>query len=69
MSKNDITGDKLISKVNNDDYRNNWDRIFNHECEHDWCSDGDPGLGEVMTLSCSRCGKETHAVPVVKDEK
>lgn len=25
---NDITGDKLISKVSNETYRNNYDRIF-----------------------------------------
>lgn len=27
-TKNDVTGDRLISKVPSDDYRNNWDRIF-----------------------------------------
>lgn len=27
-NKNDITGDKLISKVSNETYRNNYDRIF-----------------------------------------
>ena len=25
---NDVTGDKLISKVSNDTYRNNYDKIF-----------------------------------------
>jgi hypothetical protein len=29
MSRNDITGDELKSKVSTDDYRNNFDRIFN----------------------------------------
>ena len=33
-------------------------------CRHDWCSDGDPGFGEVMTFTCSRCGKESLGVPV-----
>jgi len=28
MSKNDITGDTLISKPSNDNYRNEHDRIF-----------------------------------------
>lgn len=27
-SRNDVTGDNLISRSNNDQYRNNWDRIF-----------------------------------------
>jgi hypothetical protein len=27
-SKNDITGDELKSKTNNDKYRDGWDRIF-----------------------------------------
>ncbi len=27
-SKNDITGDELKSKSNNDKYREGWDRIF-----------------------------------------
>jgi len=29
MTKNDITGDKLISKKNTDNYRDNYDAIFN----------------------------------------
>lgn len=28
MSKNDITGDKLISKVSTKEYESNYDRIF-----------------------------------------
>ena len=27
-TKNDITGDSLISKIPNDAYRENWERIF-----------------------------------------
>lgn len=27
-SRNDVTGDRLISKQTNDAYRENWDRIF-----------------------------------------
>lgn len=61
MSKNDITGDNIVSKGLSEQGRENFDRIF---CKHDWCSDGDPGPGEVMTLTCSRCGKEQKAVPV-----
>lgn len=30
-SKNDITGDNIKSKTNNDLYRNGWDRIFGKE--------------------------------------
>ena len=33
-TKNDITGDSLISKVSNDKYRDGFAAIFNkHECE------------------------------------
>jgi hypothetical protein len=37
MSKNDITGDKLVSKANTDSFRDGWDRIFkkNDEVEID----------------------------------
>lgn len=27
-SVNDVTGDRLVTKVNSDKYRDNWDRIF-----------------------------------------
>lgn len=27
-SHNDVTGDALVSKLNNDNFRNNFDRIF-----------------------------------------
>lgn len=40
-AKNDITGDKLISKTNTDEFRDNFERIF-----------GRPPLKE-----CERCGK------------
>lgn len=60
MSKNDVTGDRLVTKQTTDAYRDNYDQIF---CKHDWCSDGDPGPGEVMTFTCSRCGKESRGVP------
>jgi len=33
MSKNDITGDTLISKPSNDNYRNEHDRIFGKKRE------------------------------------
>jgi len=33
MTKNDITGDKLISKSNSDNYRDNYDAIFNKPTE------------------------------------
>lgn len=37
-TKNDVTGDSIISKRNTNKYRDNWDRIFNKsyndECEN-----------------------------------
>ena len=33
MTKNDITGDKLISKKNTDNYRDNYDAIFNKKVD------------------------------------
>lgn len=68
MSKNDITGDKLVSKVQSEKFSEGYDRIWGKKCDHDWCSDGDPGPCEIMTLTCSRCGKETKAVPTNKGE-
>jgi len=32
-SRNDVTGDNLISRTNNDQYRSNWDRIFGKKDE------------------------------------
>ena len=60
MARNEITGDRLVTKRTSDAYRDNFDNIF---CKHDWCSDGDPGQGEVMIFTCSRCGKESRGVP------
>lgn len=31
MAINDITGDKLVTKTTNDDYRSGWDRIFGNK--------------------------------------
>lgn len=65
MSKNDVTGDKLITKTSTKNYDEGFDRIWGKKtvCDHDWCSEGDPGLGDPMTLACSRCGKEKTVVP------
>lgn len=69
MSKNDITGDSIKTKVSDQKkYDEGFDRIWGKKCDHDWYSDGDPGPGEIMTLTCSRCGKETKAVPTNKGE-
>lgn len=59
-ARNDVTGDALVSKTSTEAYRQGHDRIF---CKHDWCSDGDPGLGEIMEFTCSRCGATKHGVP------
>jgi len=32
-SHNDVTGDALVSKLNNDNFRNNFDRIFRNKEE------------------------------------
>lgn len=40
-----------------------------HHCGfdvHNWSSDGDPGPGENMTLSCVKCGEKTEATPIPK---
>lgn len=32
-TRNDVTGDALVSKNTNNDYRNGWDRIFGRKSE------------------------------------
>lgn len=53
-TKNDITGDSLISKTNNESYRNNYDLIFGKKDKKKENDGGNqeriPGdLGEVST--------------------
>lgn len=64
MSKNDITGDNLVSKQVSDAYRENFDRIFGKKCQHEWFTDTycDPYLGEIVTHICSRCGAQQKGV-------
>jgi len=54
-TKNDITGDAIKSKTNNEKYRNNYDRIFNKEWNHT-CDK----LGKAVTIpvngNCPVCG-------------
>lgn len=33
-TKNDVTGDRLISKIPSDVYRNNWEKIFGNKYKH-----------------------------------
>ena len=33
-TKNDVTGDRLITKVPSDSYRDNWERIFGDKYKH-----------------------------------
>lgn len=33
-TKNDVTGDRLITKVASDSYRDNWERIFGDKYKH-----------------------------------
>jgi hypothetical protein len=65
MSRNDITGDQLITKPASDNYRSGHDRIF---CRHDWASDGDPGPDANMTLTCMKCGTVQEAKPTGEQE-
>lgn len=40
-SKNDITGDTLVTKVTSETYRDNWDRIFGKpRCVCEACKEG-----------------------------
>ena len=35
MATNDITGDRLVSKANNKDFRDNYDKIFGKKTDAD----------------------------------
>ncbi len=48
-SKNDITGDDLKSKNNNDKYREGWDRIFKKEKEESTLDNADIGQSVEST--------------------
>lgn len=50
---NDITGDSLISKVNNDKYRNNYDNIFKKNCIKEF-----PCALKGDTINTCKCSKE-----------
>jgi hypothetical protein len=50
-SKNDITGDKLKTKVTSDSYRKGWDLIFS-EKESERHS-----LAECLSYPCEQCGQ------------
>lgn len=52
---NDITGDKLITKTNNDAYRDNYDRIFGKK--KDVQKQEASGDGEEVTMSELRDSK------------
>lgn len=34
-SRNDVTGDNLVSRSNTNEYRSNWDKIFGNKKESD----------------------------------
>jgi len=48
-TKNDITGDALISKTNTDAYRNNYDAIFGKKTKEKK-DDGDSRLDQAKDL-------------------
>lgn len=54
-SKNDITGDKLISKIPTKEYQDNYDRIFRREQKR--CSYCDT-MNDVDDVVCKNCGEE-----------
>lgn len=45
---NDITGDKLISRESNENYRNNYDLIFGKKKKEEGKEDGDNRLDETV---------------------
>lgn len=47
-SHNEITGDALVSKRNNDAYRDNYDRIFGQKKDKEKTDDGDNRVGETV---------------------
>lgn len=47
-SRNEITGDALVSKKNNDNYRDNYDRIFGKKKQEK--KDGDSELDKTNDL-------------------
>lgn len=47
-TKNDITGDALITKVSNDNYRNNYDLIFGKKKKEEGKEDGDNRVDETV---------------------
>lgn len=47
-SHNDITGDALVSKQSNDNYRDNYDRIFGKKKEN---NDGATADGSAVSVS------------------
>lgn len=60
MSKNDITGDKLVSKVSTSKFDEGFDRIFGKKdkkpaCEHNWrfLAHGHNDSG----YECTKCGE------------
>ena len=48
-SHNEITGDALVSKTNNDNYRNNYDAIFGKKTKETQ-DDGDRNLDQAKDL-------------------
>ena len=63
---NDITGDKLITKTNNDAYRDNYDRIFGKKKEKDNAS-GTTADGSTVSVSSVSGATSTGSVGGVRD--
>ena len=59
VAKNDITGDKLQTKVTTQEYRDGWDAIF-----------GKAGYSKPTDVCCGKCSPcKGHEVENQKDEE
>ena len=56
VSTNGITGDRLISKTNTNDYRIGWDKIFNKETHEDIRDAGLSSETRVRHTTPEPCG-------------
>lgn len=56
MSRNNITGDALISKETTDKFRDGWDAIWNKPCRHEWDFCGENEDGTQADFQCRNCG-------------
>ena len=58
MSKNDITGDKLVTKAPSAEYSAGWDRIFKQCVDHVYAPTVPHRSDEKIIFRCVKCGKK-----------